>query len=136
MKYLLDTNICIRHLNQRSPSITARLAATDENEIAVCSVVKAELYLGAMKSQTPEATISKQRAFLERFVSLAFDDAAIHYAQIRAKLEIAGTPIGANDLMIAAIAVTNDLTLVTNNTREFGRIARLQIEDWEQTRDD
>jgi tRNA(fMet)-specific endonuclease VapC len=97
MKYLLDTNTCIRHLNQRSASVTEHLQRLDEGDIAVCSLVKGELYLGAMKSQTPELTMRKQRAFAERFVSLPFDDdAALNYARIRADLEIAGTPIGAN----------------------------------------
>lgn len=132
MKYLLDTNTCIRHLNQRSATITARLHALNDTDIAVCSVVKGELYLGAMKSRTLEATLSKQRNFVERFTSLPFDDeAALHYARIRAELEIVGTPIGGNDLMIAAIALANGLTLVTHNTREFGRIVGLKIEDWE-----
>lgn len=133
MKYLLDTNTCIRHLNQRSAAITAHFhAINDDTEIAVCSVIKGELYLGAMKSQTPEATMRKQRVFVERFVSLPFDDhAALYYARIRADLEIAGTPVGSNDLMIAAIALANNLILVTHNTREFGRIAGLKLEDWE-----
>jgi tRNA(fMet)-specific endonuclease VapC len=97
MKYLLDTNTCIRHLNQRSAPVTERLQRVDEGDIVVCSIVKGELYLGAMKSQTPELTMRKQRAFAERFVSLPFDDdAALNYARIRADLEIAGTPIGAN----------------------------------------
>jgi tRNA(fMet)-specific endonuclease VapC len=132
MKYLLDTNTCIRHLNQRSATITAHLWAVDEADIVVCSVVKGELYLGAMKSQTPETTLQKQQAFVERFFSLPFDDiAALHYARIRAELEIAGTIIGSNDLMIAAIALANDLILVTHNIREFSRVSGLQIEDWE-----
>ena len=132
MKYLLDTNTCIRHLNQRSAPVTERLQRMDEGDIVVCSIVKGELYLGAMKSQTPELTMRKQRAFVERFVSLPFDDdAALNYARIRADLEIAGTPIGANDLMIAAIVLTHDLILVTHNVKEFGRITGLKIEDWE-----
>ncbi|MBC7813991.1 MAG: type II toxin-antitoxin system VapC family toxin [Burkholderiales bacterium] len=132
MKYLLDTNTCIRHLNQRSAAITQRLGAISEAEIVLCSVVKAELYTGAMKSQTPEQTFAKQRAFTERYASLPFDDdAALVYGRIRAMLEKAGTPIGPNDLMIAAIALANDLILVTSNTREFSRIAELQLEDWQ-----
>jgi tRNA(fMet)-specific endonuclease VapC len=132
MKYLLDTNTCIRHLNNRSPSITARFRAIDEREIVICSVVKAELYLGAMKSRTPEITMEKQRAFAERFISLPFDDVVVvHYARIRARLEMAGTPIGSNDLMIASIALAYNLILVTHNTREFSRVPDLQIEDWE-----
>ncbi len=132
MKYLLDTNTCIRHLNQRSKAITERLNKTTESDIAVCSIVKAELYLGAMKSQYPEKTMLKQRAFAERFDSLPFNDAAaVVYARIRAELERAGTPIGSNDLMIAAIALSEGLILVTHNTREFGRVSGLQLEDWE-----
>lgn len=94
--------------------------------------VKAELYLGAMKSRKPETTLHTQRAFVERFVSLPFDDAAAdYYARIRAALEQAGTPVGSNDLLIAAIALANDLILVTHNRREFKRIPGLQVEDWE-----
>lgn len=132
MIYLLDTNTCIRHLNRRSPTITQRLADTPEAEIALCAVVKAELYFGAMKSNTPEQTILKQRLFAERFASLPFDDEAANvYARVRAYLEQAGTPIGANDLMIASIALVHDLTLVTNNLKEFSRVAGLKAESWE-----
>ena len=132
MKYLLDTNTCIRHLNRRSPSITRRLHALSDADLVICSVVKAELFLGAMKSQFPQKTMQKQQAFVSRFESLPFDDsAALVYARIRGILEQAGTPVGSNDLMIASIAMANGLILVTHNTREFERIAGLEIEDWE-----
>lgn len=132
MNYLLDTNICIRHLNQRSKAVTDRLHQIPETDIAVCSVVKAELYVGAMKSQEPQKTLRKQQAFVDRFISLPFDDAAASvYARIRAQLEREGTPIGAYDLLIAAIALANGLILVTHNTREYRRIAGLNFEDWE-----
>jgi tRNA(fMet)-specific endonuclease VapC len=132
MKYLLDTNTCIRYLNQRAPNVVARLHAVDESDVVLCSVVRAELYFGALKSQSPDNTITRQRTFIERFVSLPFDDAAAEfYARIRATLERGGTPIGANDLMIAAIALAHDLILVTHNTREFSRVPELRIEDWE-----
>ncbi len=132
MKYLLDTNTCIRHLNQRSQAISERLRRISESDIAVCSVVKAELYFGAMKSRSPQITLLRQQAFVERFVSLPFDDAAAAlYGRIRADLEQAGTPIGPNDLMVVAIALANGLVLVTHNIREFTRVASLQIEDWE-----
>ena len=85
-----------------------------------------------MKSQDPPGTLLKQQAFVERFVSLPFDDAAaLMYGRLRAELERAGTPIGANDLLIASIALANGLTLITHNTREFGRVPGLQIADWE-----
>jgi tRNA(fMet)-specific endonuclease VapC len=95
-------------------------------------VVKAELFYGALKSNNPHRNLEKQRQFVDRFASLPFDDeAAEAYSQIRARLEELGTPIGPNDLMIAAIAVTNNAVLVTHNTREFGRVEGLQYEDWE-----
>ena len=78
------------------------------------------------------ASGDRQRAFVERFVSLPFDDrAAEFYAETRAALEHRGTPIGANDLMIAAIALANGLVLVTHNVAEFSRVSKLRIEDWE-----
>ncbi len=74
-----------------------------------------------------------QQEFLSRFTSLPFDDrAAMTYAEIRAELEGKGIPIGANDLMIAAIALANETILVSHNTREFGRVAGLTLEDWEE----
>lgn len=132
MIYLLDTNVCIRFLNGRAPSLVERLLGTPEEEVAVCSVVKAEMFYGAMKSTDPPRTLAVQIEFVARFRSFPFDDAAAHeYGRIRAELEQHGTPIGPNDLMIAAIALANDLTLVTHNTRHFGRIAGLLLEDWE-----
>ena len=133
MKYLLDTNTCIRHLNRRSESIILKLGSLAPNQIAVCSVVKAELFYGGHRSNRPERTLARQRLFLDRFVSLPFDDQAAEvYGVIRAQLAASGTPIGPNDLMIAAIALANDLTLVTNNRREFSRVEGLQIDDWEE----
>ncbi|NJN99790.1 MAG: type II toxin-antitoxin system VapC family toxin [Anaerolineales bacterium] len=85
-----------------------------------------------MKSAKPEENLAKQHRFVSRFISLPFDDnAAEAYSRIRARLEKSGTPIGPNDLLIAAIAVANDVTLVTHNTDEFGRVEGLKLEDWE-----
>ena len=73
-----------------------------------------------------------QDDFLKELISLPFDDAAAeHYAQIRANLTSTGELIGPNDLIIAAIALTHNLTLVTHNTAEFSRVKTLQLEDWE-----
>ena len=100
--------------------------------MAVCSVVKSELFYGAMRSNNPTKTLERQQEFLERFVSLPFgDESALLFGQIRARLASAGTPIGAYDLQIAAIALANNLILVTHNTREFERVDGLQLEDWE-----
>ena len=132
MLYLLDTNVCIRLLNGTSTAVQQRLAATNRSDVVVCSVVKAELFYGAMRSQNPERTLTRYREFLEPFASLPFDDeAAIAYGQIRADLARKGTPIGPNDLQIAAIALTHNLTLITHNTDEFNRVNSLQLEDWE-----
>ncbi|WP_026730880.1 type II toxin-antitoxin system tRNA(fMet)-specific endonuclease VapC [Fischerella sp. PCC 9605] len=135
MRYLLDTNVCIRYLNGRSVAIRERLQATRVADIAVCSIVKAELFYGAMRSNHPERTLARQQQFLNLFVSLPFDDAAaIIYGHIRADLAVSGTPIGPNDLQIASIVLANSLILVTHNTGEFGRVNGLQIEDWEEAR--
>ena len=132
MKYLLDANTCIRYLNGRSPSVFQRLDALPETDIGVCSVVKLELRYGALRSNAVEKTLAQQEKFLDRFVSLPFDDNAHrHAAQIRADLARVGTPIGPYDLLIASIALANDLILVTHNTRELSRVSGLQIEDWE-----
>jgi tRNA(fMet)-specific endonuclease VapC len=132
MKYLLDSNICIRYLNRRLQSIIDKMESISPDDIVVCSIVKAEMYFGAKRSQNPVKTRAEQDAFLNLFQSLPFDDASAEiYSDIRADLASRGTPIGPNDLMIAAIAIANDLILVTHNTREFSRIHKLQFEDWE-----
>ncbi|TWH62525.1 type II toxin-antitoxin system tRNA(fMet)-specific endonuclease VapC [Dulcicalothrix desertica] len=132
MRYLLDTNVCARYLNGRSPTVRTRIRSTRREEIAVCSVVKAELFFGAMRSNDMERTLTRQQQFLNLFVSLPFDDAAaIIYGRIRAELTELGTPIGPNDFQIAAIAMANNLILVTHNTGEFSRVPSLPLEDWE-----
>ncbi|MGL4501921.1 MAG: type II toxin-antitoxin system tRNA(fMet)-specific endonuclease VapC [Planktothrix sp.] len=132
MKYLLDTNLCIIYLKGRNLNLKQKLESVAIQEIVVCSIVKAELCFGAMKSANPERNFALQQAFLEQFVSLSFDDlAATTFGVIRSQLEIKGTPIGAYDLQIASIALANNLTLVTHNIQEFRRVDGLQVEDWE-----
>ncbi|NJL42126.1 MAG: type II toxin-antitoxin system VapC family toxin [Leptolyngbyaceae cyanobacterium SM1_4_3] len=133
MRYLLDTNVCVMYLNGRSVLVRDRLHSTLMAEMAVCSIVKAELFYGAMRSNNPTRALERQQNFLKNFASLPFDDeAAIICGQIRARLASTGTPIGACDVLIAAIALSNNLTLVTHNTREFKRVEGLQVEDWER----
>ena len=132
MRYLLDTNVCIRYLNGQSQAIKTRLERSDPLSVSLCSVVKAELLFGAAKSRASQQTRSRLDRFLQPFESLPFDDrAANQYARIRAQLERHGTPIGPNDLMIAAIALAHDAIFVTANSREFARVEGLQWEDWE-----
>jgi tRNA(fMet)-specific endonuclease VapC len=112
--------------------LAQHLLAQTDTDIAVCAPVKAELYYGAARSRDPLTARFRQDAFLGRFTSLPFDDlAADAYGRIRAGLASLGTPIGPNDLLIAAIALTYNLILITHNTREFGRVTGLTIEDWE-----
>jgi tRNA(fMet)-specific endonuclease VapC len=133
MIYLLDTNTCIRYINGRSPQLRTKfLTISGDDDIAVCSIVKAELYYGAAKSDNSVRTLAKQQEFLNRFVSLPFEDkAAAVYGPLRARLQKLGTPIGPLDMLIAAIAIAHSLTLVTHNTAEFSRVDKLKIEDWE-----
>lgn len=134
MTYLLNTNTCIRYLNGQSERVRRRLESTHPQDIVLCSVVKAELFYGVEKSAKRERNRERLQRFSGHFISLPFDDkAAVEYGQIRAQLETLGTPIGPNDLFIAAIARVHDVTLVTHNTREFRRVDGLKLEDWEVT---
>jgi tRNA(fMet)-specific endonuclease VapC len=131
MTYLLDTNACIELLNDRDSSIVRKIASVAPQTIAVCSVVKAELYHGAYKSNKREANLKLLAKFFKQFASLPFDDsAAEQYGQLRTALQKQGTLIGPNDLLIASIALANNVTLVTHNTDEFSRVPGLQMEDW------
>lgn len=132
MSYLLDTNACIKYLSERDSLVKSKLSSSSPEDIALCAVTKAELLYGAYKSSRRESNLQLLERFFERFKSFPFDDrAAEEYGHIRAALAVAGTPIGPNDLLIAAIAVANKVTLVTHNTNEFNRVKGLQIEDWE-----
>ena len=132
MRYLLDTNTCIRFLNGRAPQIRQKMIAVEDDDIAISTITKGEMYTGSAKSQHPQESRKKQDAFFARFNSLSFDEiAANEFGRIRATLELNGTPIGPYDMQIAAIGLAHELVVVTHNTREFGRVARLVIEDWE-----
>ncbi|MEI6368937.1 type II toxin-antitoxin system VapC family toxin [Anabaena sp. AL93] len=132
MIYLLDTNACIIYLKGKNFHLKQKLDNIPLSEVAVCSVVKGELFYGSIRSANPERNLRLQQGFLSQFVSLPFDDqSTLIFGEIRAQLAADGTPIGAYDLQIAAIALANNLILVTHNTKEFSRIPQLQLEDWE-----
>ena len=135
MKYLLDANTCIRLLNGSDAGVTRRFKQCQPAELVLCSVVRAELLYGARRSARVEVNLNRLKSFAAPLQSLAFDDRCAHdYGLIRAELAAQGKPIGANDLLIAAMARAHDLTLVTHNTGEFSRVAGLRIEDWESPR--
>lgn len=129
--YLLDTNACIALLNGTSAPLADWLRRRQPSDVCLCSVVKAELLFGAHHSARVNENLRVLERFSESFRSLPFDDAAAaHYATIREDLERRGEPIGANDLMIAAIAAANDATLLTANVGEFSRVIGLRAESW------
>ena len=133
--FLLDTNACIRILNGSSPRLVARLRAHEPAEIRLAAVVRAELLHGARRSARAAENLRLLARFFEPLVCLPFDDAcAERYGQLRVELERAGTPIGPNDLLIAATALALDLVLVTHNVAEFSRVPGLRFEDWEAAR--
>ncbi len=131
-EFLLDTNVCIKYLKGSSLPILQKLSALPRHQVVLCDIVKVELYYGAYKSANIEKNLAVLDKLFNAFDNLHFDDrAVIKCAQIRAQLAAKGTPIGPYDFQIAAIALVNDLILVTHNTREFRRIEGLAIEDWE-----
>jgi tRNA(fMet)-specific endonuclease VapC len=129
--YLLDTNICIYFIKKEPISVLRKLQSKKSGEVAISLVTLAELEFGASKSKEP----SRARAVLEEFVlSIPALPLALNvgrtYGNIRADLERKGQPIGGNDLWIAAHALSLDVTLVTNNEREFRRVKGLTVENW------
>ena len=129
---LLDTNACIQLWQRKNLTVRKHFAQFSPADIALCSVVKAELLFGALRSEQKESNLALLQKLFAPLHSFEFDDnAAEHYAQIRAELTAQGNLIGANDLMIAAIARANKTTLITHNVAEFERVQGLLIEDWE-----
>ncbi|WP_425614898.1 type II toxin-antitoxin system VapC family toxin [Anatilimnocola sp. NA78] len=135
MSYLLDTNSFIDHLRRGPGSkVTTRLLVANPGSIYLCSIVLAELLYGVRHSATSHqaANLALVEVLRQRFASLPFDDrAAEEYGRILAQLASQGNLIGPNDLLIAAIALANRMTLVTNNTAEFTRVAGLTVESWQ-----
>lgn len=131
-RYLLDANACIHLINGTSPALAARLAQHAPSSVAISSVVTAELLYGARNSSHVAENLRVVTSFLAPFARLPFDDTcAESYAQLRAELKRRGALIGANDMFIAATALAHGLTLVTHDTRAFGRVPGLLLEDWE-----
>jgi tRNA(fMet)-specific endonuclease VapC len=134
VKYLLDTNACIALINNRAPAVRPRLqrALAADAKVLVSSVVAFELWYGVAKSARVEANARLLETFFAGPVSLlAFEPEDAKVAgRLRAGLETVGRPIGAYDLLIAGQALRHELTLITANGREFGRVKGLEWEDW------
>jgi tRNA(fMet)-specific endonuclease VapC len=131
VRYLLDTNICIYIRRQNPAPLLTRFQKLSPGEAAISIVTFGELYYGVEKSRSGDRALKGLQALLSALPVLPLPaDAGKHYGEIRADLERHGEIIGGNDLWIAAHAKTVNLTLVTNNEREFRRIAGLKIENW------
>ncbi|MBI5016770.1 MAG: type II toxin-antitoxin system VapC family toxin [Deltaproteobacteria bacterium] len=133
MRYLLDTDTCIFLIN-RSPGYEAVLAHLEGlvyGEVLLSAITLAELRFGVAKSARGPANLERLERFLARFEVADFDaESAAAYGSLRADLEGKGTPIGPFDTLIAAQALSRDAVLVTNNVREFSRVAGLRWENW------
>ena len=130
LAYMLDTNICIYVMRRREQALLDRFSAT-AGRTCLSSIVVSELQFGARKSRWQEASLELLRSFISQLDVLSYGiEAAGHYAEIRNALEVAGVPAGPNDLLIGAHARSLDLTLVTNNRREFDRMPGLRVENW------
>lgn len=131
MKYLLDTNICIALIRQKPKEIIKKLTSYKPGDIGISVITIAELVHGAQKSVLTEQNMTALDQFLLPLEVADFDQsAAVVYGQIRAYLETRGTLIGSMDMLIAAHALSLDVILATNNTREFRRVPNLKMEDW------
>ena len=131
IRYMLDTNICIRVIKDRHETLCNRLSNVSVGEVGISSIVAAELWYGVAYSQKKKQNEAALSDFLEYVEVMAWpSEAGPVYGRIRAELKKKGSPIGAMDLLIAAHAVCLDVVLVTDNVREFKRIPDLKIENW------
>jgi len=131
MHYLLDTNICIYLIKKHPPAVLEQFRQHSPLDVAISTITLFELEYGAQKSQQIKRTQDALTRFLTPLNILDIDHpAALEAAIIRADLERNGTPIGPYDLLIAGLARSRGMTLVTNNTKEFQRIEGLQLENW------
>ena len=131
MRFMLDTNIIAYAKNNRPETVLKRLMQHSPEDYCISSITLAELEFGVYNSARPEQNQLALVTFLARIKVVPFDaDAAREYGITRADLTRKGTLIGANDLLIAAHARALDVTLVTNNTREFERVDGLKLENW------
>ena len=130
LKYMLDTNIAIYVIKIRPMKVLGTFNRNVER-LCISSITLAELIHGVEKSAKPEHNLQQVEDFVSRLTVLEYGNkAAAHYGEIRAVLERKGTPIGVNDLHIAGHARSEGLTLVTNNFKEFERVAGLRLENW------
>ena len=133
-RYMLDTDTCSYIMKRSHPALLKRLRAVPVTDVCMSVITKAELLYGVEVSPRRTQDAAALAAFLPYVEAVDFeDDAALHYAEIRADLKRRGTQLGANDLFIAAHARALGLTLVTNNTVAFERVSKLKLENWSRS---
>lgn len=131
MRYLLGTNVCVDYLSGRYPAVVARIQSSAPDDLGLSSVVVGELRYGADRSAHQRTNHSRIDTLVAEIECLDFDlQAAAAYGRVRASLEAAGRPIGPNDMLIAAHALSRRLVLVTDNVGEFRRVKGLRVENW------
>lgn len=131
MPYLLDTNVCVDYLTGRYPAVVKRIQRSSPDDLHLSTVVVAELRYGADHSAHRRLNHGRIDVLIAEIDCLDFDlEAAAAYGRVRAALEAAGSPIGPNDMLIGAQALSSELILVTDNMREFRRIRGLKVETW------
>ena len=133
MRYLLDTNACVDYFTGRYPRVVERIQGSSPEDLFVSSIVVAELRYGADHSARRRSNHARIDTFIDEVAVLDFGiEAAAAYGRIRAQLEAAGTPIGPNDMLIAAHALAAGLTVVTDNIDELTRVKRLKVVNWRE----
>jgi tRNA(fMet)-specific endonuclease VapC len=133
LRYLLDTNILSDLIRHPQGTVADRIAAAGEDTVCTSIVVAAELRFGAIKASSEKLTQTIEQILSAVEILPLESPADQHYGELRHHLKRQGTPIGPNDLLIAAHALAADLTLVTGNTREFSRAPGLKVENWLET---
>ena len=128
--YLLDTNIVSALMKAPYGQLAQRIARSGEMNVFTSVIVAAELRYGALRRGPQRLILELDGLFGELEVRALEPTAALSYGRLRAALEVAGTPISGNDMLIAAHALDLDATLVSDNERDFGRIADLRLENW------
>ena len=130
-RYMLDTDISSYIIRNRPQSVRERFSKLESDQLCISAITEAELAYGVKAAGARIALRLGVEDFVRRITVLEWGGAAVaHYADIRAKLEAAGTPIGNMDLMIAAHARSVGAVVVTNNEKHFGRVGGLTVENW------
>jgi tRNA(fMet)-specific endonuclease VapC len=131
MKYLLDTDTFSEMVKGINPKIVKRLESLHTGEAALSVVTRGEIMFGLQIKALKPLARQRMDRLLESIATLPLiAEVAHHYGELRAQLRRLGTPIGPNDLWIAAHARALDLTLITNNSREFARVPKIRLENW------